>query len=306
MRVLIFGGAGLIGTALTKKFLSEGNEVIVIDNLSTGTEPVAHPQLTYIKLDITTPLSQWTTIPNGIDLIYHLAFPTALCDRKIENQYVEVCTIGMLNILEFARKSCQKIIYGSSISVYGDAKTLPISEKTNTNPILLYGVHKLLNEQYLQLYHTNYNIQYQIIRISDVFGEGDRRKNAINSFIQNSIAQKNIEINGDGNQVRTCTYHKDIANGLFLVSQKPFTNDTFNLSGDEAITMNELAKKIQNLCSSSNTIIHHVERIDNRNYIFDNHKFIDYFGRFEIFGLEKGLQNLISHYKNHESRNSST
>ena len=192
MKILVFGGAGFIGNAIVKKLITHGHTVAIADNLISGDLKNIEtlPTKNYI-IDITNKTS-FSQIDFNPDIVIHLAFPTPLCDRKIQNQFENIASTGMLNVLEYTKNSCNKIIYGSSISVYGIPDKLPITERNKISPLLIYGANKYLCELYLKCYNAQFGLQYNILRISDTFGEFDKRKNAINNFLKSFIKNNNI------------------------------------------------------------------------------------------------------------------
>jgi UDP-glucose 4-epimerase len=295
MKVMIFGGAGFIGSHLTDLLVEDGHNVVLVDNLITGNKPTRTSKGSFFHLDIVSNAG-WSELPKDIDLIIHLAFPVSLCNREYKNQFVSCSTNGMINVLEFCKKTCKKIIFGSSISVYGEPTNLPITEKTPLSPILYYGAHKLLNEHYLTIFSKEFDIKFQILRISDVFGERDKRQNAINNFI--SAIQKNqvLTLTGTGEQKRSYTYVKDVARGIYSLTQSELTNDIFNLVGSTNISIINLVYTISECMKVNPTLNFNTKTNDNRNYIFDNGKLINKIGDFEKIGFIKGLENTIQSF----------
>ena len=289
MKVVIFGGAGFIGSHLTEFFLKFGHKVVVVDSLITGSFPKKTNNLEFHNFDVSCVSSDWSILPKDIDIIYHLAFPTSLCKRDYTTQYIDCCTIGMYKIMEYCNQTCKSIIYGSSISVYGQTQEIPITENTKVDPILFYGAHKFLNEQYLKIFQEENFIRFEIARIADVFGEGDKRANAINNFIKGITNGSTITINGDGTQIRTYTYVRDIAHALYELSQKKLTNDVFNIVGSEHVTISNLLNQISSELKSKPKIYFNESQIDKRNYVFDNSKLISHIGNFEKVGFRNGL-----------------
>lgn len=295
MKIIVFGGAGFIGNSVVKKLLNQGHEVASVDNLISG-DLNNFENLDVINYCIDITNKEMFDLINFVpDLVIHLAFPTPLCNRDVQKQFEEIATTGMLNILEYTRKNCNKIIYASSISVYGIPEVLPITEDNIISPILIYGANKYMNELYLKSYSSEYNLSYTILRISDTFGEFDKRNNAINNFIKGCLKLEHLNINGDGNQIRTYTYVEDIANA-FLLSIENIRNQVFNVASKTHISINNLIKVIENEVGNSSVVIYN-KGIDQRDYIFECNKFIKEFGEFETIGFERGVSNLVSHLR---------
>jgi UDP-glucose 4-epimerase len=295
MKIIVFGGAGFIGSTLLRLLHSRGHTVACADNFITGKRDNLLSEFPSFYVDISDPLS-FKNIHFNPDLVIHLAFPASLCDRNIKNQFEIIASLGMLNVLEFARQTCNKIIYGSSISVYGISNNTIITEETPVNPFLLYGANKYLGELYTRSFHQQFGLQFNILRISDTFGERDLRKNAINNFIRAFIEDSSIIVNGDGEQLRTFTYVGDMANAIAL-SLTRLNNRTYNVSAGNAISINALLAKLKFYFKTEKIIQYKPDLKDNRNYVFDCSKFKTDFGDFELTGLDEGLLRTVEFIK---------
>ena len=297
MRVLVFGGAGFIGKAVLNKLLQAGHTVASADNYITSdknhlsTMPV-------IRFDVDiTDKEAMSSIDFAPDMVIHLAFPTSKCDRSPDHQFEVVASSGMLNVLNFTRATCNRIVYASSISVYGVPTQFPITEKNDVCPILVYGANKSMNEQYLHCYHKEYGTTYNIIRVSDTFGEFDRRSNAINNFIRSFIGGHPIRINGSGQQQRTFTYVDDIAQA-FALAIGQMNNVAYNVASDSSISINGLIERLQLEFNATVEMNYKDVASDDRNYIFDCSRFKNDFGTFEHVGFDQGLKRTIAHLQN--------
>jgi nucleoside-diphosphate-sugar epimerase len=290
---VVFGGAGFIGRHLTQRLLNEGVEVWVVDSLMTGTplEPQAH--LHFLPLDILDFHSMKSRLPSQVNWVYHLAFPTAKCSRERNAQFLEVVTEGMLNVLDYCLGAEARLVYGSSISVYGLAQTQPITESHPLCPILLYGAHKCLAEQYIGVYVQTKSLDATILRISDVFGPYDLRANAVNLFISASLECRSIEIRGDGQQIRTFSFVEDVAEGLSRARHIQSEERIFNLGGCHSLSVLELATQIMDATKNHVPLIFKPEGQDMRNYIIDSSRFRMAVGEFEREGVGRGLEKTV-------------
>lgn len=288
MKIIVFGGAGFIGSALLRKLVEKGHKVACADNLITGRRENIPGRVKFFRTDITIP-SDFEKIDFQPDLVINLAFPTSLCDRKPENQFEAVATTGVLNILEYTRKTCNRIIYGSSISVYGEASENPITENSAIKPVLIYGANKFIGELYTKAYHEQWGTQFNIIRISDTFGERDLRRNAINNFIRAFIKREEITINGTGKQLRTYTYVDDMAEAIALSAQD-LRNEVYNVAASEAVSINTLLERLRILFGEKKKATYNPVKSDSRNYVFDCSKFTTTFGNFGNTSFDEGLR----------------
>jgi len=295
MKIIVFGGAGFIGSALMRLLHSRGHSVACADNFITGSRNNLSSEFPSFYVDISDP-SSFSNIGFNPDVVIHLAFPASLCDRGIKNQFEVVASSGMLNVLEFTRQTCNMFIYGSSISVYGISNDTVITEDTPVNPVLLYGANKYLGELYTRSFHQQFGLKFNILRISDTFGERDLRKNAINNFIKAFMEDTPIIVNGDGEQLRSYTYVEDMANAIAL-SLNRLNNSTYNIAAEDAISINTLLEKLKYLFKTEKTIHFKPDMKDQRNYVFDCSLFRRDFGNFELTGLDEGLRRTIEYLR---------
>lgn len=295
MNIVVFGGNGFIGRYVVEKLHAKGHKVVSADNYSTGDTQFRMDGVHYVDMDITH-REEFARIDITPDRIIHLAFPTALCDRSPQNQFLDVFTLGTINVLEYAKDTCNHLVYGSSISVYGISSDVLISEKSAIRPLLIYGCNKYANELYVDAYHQNHGLQYSILRISDTFGPYDRRKNAINNFIDAFLYNKKLTINGDGSQKRSFTYVEDMANAV-VKSTEMINNGVYNIASSTPVSVNQLVQTMADFFGYKPEIMYNMANSDQRDYVFDCSLFLNAFGQFEETGFVKGLQNTIQFKK---------
>jgi UDP-glucose 4-epimerase len=173
MKILITGGAGFIGSHIVDRYILEGHEVVVIDNLSTGDKQQVNPGAQFYQCDINSMELDTIFAYEKPDLVNHHAAQISV-PFSVENPVEDAKTniIGMLNLLECCRKyGVKKVIFASSGgAVYGEAAEIPTPETCKTNPQSPYALHKMMGESYLAFYKTNYDISYTILRYSNVYG----------------------------------------------------------------------------------------------------------------------------------------
>lgn len=246
MKVAVTGGAGFVGSHVCDRLLADGHSVVVVDSLISGsTENLdgAAERLTSLHVDITDPAFS-KTVPTDVDCIVHLAFPTPLCTRDRSCQFHEVASTGTAQVLDWALASNAKVLYGSSISVYGIPESVPVADAHPVNPMLVYGANKLHGEMLCRTYHEMYGLEFEILRISDVFGPRDCRANAINNFISAAISGSRVRLKGEGKQRRSYTFVTDIADVIVEFAGQSPSNDSLNISGPNAYSIRDVLEAV--------------------------------------------------------------
>jgi len=253
-KVIITGGAGFIGSHLAEE-LAENNEVVVIDNLSTGKlENIKHlidKKIVFKKGDIRD-IDSLENLFEGADYVFHQAavpsVPRSIKDPVSAN---EVNVNGTLNVL-IAAKNCdvKKVIYASSSSVYGDTPTLPKKEDMLPNPLSPYAVSKLTGEYYCKAFSVVYGLKTVCLRYFNVYGPKQDPTSqyaaVIPRFITRILDNKPPIIYGDGKQTRDFTYVKDVVIANILAAETD-AEGVFNIANGKRISINELANEIMDI-----------------------------------------------------------
>ena len=179
-KYVVTGGAGFIGSTLTDKLISDGHEVIVIDNLCTGVEVNINNQATFFNADISqlSPRDELydhaVNMFTGVDTVFHFAARARVQPSIIDPHYYNLVNItGTLNILDLAKQcNVRRMVFSSSSSIYGNVteSNLPTTEKAPVNPLSPYGLQKLCGEQYCKLYSTIHDIETVCLRYFSVYG----------------------------------------------------------------------------------------------------------------------------------------
>jgi len=246
MKVAVTGGAGFVGSHVCDRLVADGHTVVVVDSLISGRtknlDDVAE-RIEVLNADIADSTFS-DVVPNDIDCIVHLAFPTPLCTRDRARQFHEVASTGTAQVLDWALASNAKVLYGSSISVYGIPQYLPVTDEHPVNPMLVYGANKLHGEMLCRTYHEMYGLEFEILRISDVFGPRDCRTNAINNFISAATSGSCVRLKGEGKQRRSYTYVTDIADVVAELAGQSPSNDSLNLAGPNAYSIRDVLETV--------------------------------------------------------------
>ncbi|MFQ5902357.1 MAG: UDP-glucuronic acid decarboxylase family protein [Candidatus Binatia bacterium] len=262
-RTLITGGAGFIGSHLCESFLKRGDEVLCIDNFSTGSqENVAsfssHPRFTFIEHDV----SRFIDVEGPINLVLHFASPASPADYlELPIQTLKVGSLGTHNTLGLAKAKKALFLLASTSEVYGDPKEKPQKEEYwgNVNPIGPRGVYdeaKRFAEAMTMAYHRYHGLDTRIVRIFNTYGPRMRMKDGrvVPNFIAQAIKGEGLTIYGRGTQTRSFLYIDDLIRGIHRLL-KARCNLPVNLGHPHEMTVLEFAKKILELTRSSSPIV---------------------------------------------------
>jgi len=257
MAVLITGGAGFIGSSLAGKLLSEGMEVVVIDNFNNYYSPrikegnikeyINLPGFRLVKKDIRDDLTSMFR-EYKIDQIVHLAARAGVRPSLKEPMlYNDVNVGGTLNLLEHCRKfGIKKFTFASSSSVYGVNSKVPFSEADPLeHPISPYAVTKIAGEHMCRLYHETYGINIVCLRFFTAYGPRQRPEMAIHKFVRLIEEEKEVPFYGDGATSRDYTYISDIVQGVISAMDSEFGFEIINLGDSHIIQLKELVGEIE-------------------------------------------------------------
>lgn len=251
MRILVTGGAGFIGSHLTRRLLQADHEIVVLDNLKTGLREHVPPQADFVAMDICDD-RLIDVVSNGrFDAIVHLAAQTMVDASIREPAYdAQVNIQGTVNVLEAARQGkVQRVVFASTAASYGDvsADQLPIEESQPLSPLSFYGLSKVTVERYLALYQQCFQLDYVVLRFANVYGErqGDGGEGGVISiFTKRLAAGQGITVYGDGSQTRDFVYAGDVANGIYAALTTPNKNTVYNISTQTEISLLELIRTL--------------------------------------------------------------
>lgn len=273
-RILVTGGAGFICSNICEELLSQGANVVCLDNFSTGNinnilNFINHPNFKLIIGDIRN-IKDCEKAVNGIDFVFHEAalgsVPRSIDDPVTSN---EVNVSGFLNML-YASKNAQirRFIYAASSSTYGDSEALPKVEDIIGNPLSPYAITKYVNELYADVFSRTYGIETIGLRYFNVFG---RRQNphgayaaVIPTFVKQFMEYESPIINGDGNYSRDFTYIDNVIqmNLLALLTINPNAiNTVYNTACGDRTTIKQLVIYLQEILGKYDSKIENVNII---------------------------------------------
>lgn len=270
-KILVTGGAGFIGTNLCRRLLEQGNKVYCLDNLSTGRlENLEilknYSNFTFIKHDIINPICNSI----NIDQIYNLACPASPPRYQQDPiKTIKINTLGLFNILNFARNCNAKILHASTSEIYGDPEIHPQNENYRGNvntigPRSCYDEGKRISETICYEYFKNYNLDIKMIRIFNTYGPFMDSKDGrvVSNFINQALKGDDITIFGDGNQTRSFQYIDDLVDAILKIMDLKKEFLPFNIGNPDEFTMIELANLIIELTQSKSTITYKELPID--------------------------------------------
>ena len=263
MRILITGGAGFLGSHLSKRLIEEGHVVICMDNFFTGNKLnfqalLENPNFEMMRHDVTDPFKV------ECDQIYNLACPAS----PVHYQYNAIKTIktsvmGAINCLGLAKRVNARIFQASTSEVYGDPSVHPQPEAYwgNVNPVGIrscYDEGKRCAETLFMDYHRQNGVDVRIARIFNTYGpnmcSGDGR--VVSNFIVQALKGLDITVYGEGQQTRSFCYCDDLVEGFILFMNQGETVGPINIGNPSEFTILELAEKVIKMTGSQSKIIH--------------------------------------------------
>ena len=254
-KVLVTGGAGFIGHHVVNLFLEKNYDVVVIDNLSSGSKYNLHQDSKFIECDIRAELDD-VFLKERFKYVIHLAAqpsaPNSISNPKYD---CECNVIGTINILKASLKcDVEKVIYASTAAVYGDNKEIPLKEETLLIPTSFYGLSKLTSEHYLNLYKKIYGLDNVILRYANVYGPkqgASGEGGVVNIFINKIKNEDTLQIFGDGKQTRDFVYVSDVAQANYeaVCASSSIGKDNIicNVSTKVQTSVNELINNLMKI-----------------------------------------------------------
>jgi len=263
MRILVTGGAGFIGSHLCKRLLTEGDEVICLDNFFTGSEDNIRPLLKNNKFevlrhDITFPIER------EVDQIYNLACPASPVHYQFDPvQTTKTSVIGAINVLDLAKKMKATVLQASTSEVYGDPEVHPQPESYwgKVNPIGIrscYDEGKRCAETLFFDYYRQHAVDIRVIRIFNTYGPNMHPNDGrvVSNFIVQALKNEDITIYGNGSQTRSFQYIDDLVEGMVrMMNNKDKFVGPVNIGNPEEFTIKEFAEKVLKLIPESRSKI---------------------------------------------------
>jgi len=316
VRVLVAGGAGFIGSHVADALLARADEVVAIDNLSTGrASNVAHlanqPKFTLVEHDVTLPLPAHPVFADRFDAVMDLASPASPNNFKtMPLEILAVGSSGTRNLLDLAVAHRARFFLASTSEVYGDPLVHPQPETywgnvSSIGPRSCYDEAKRFSEALTMAYHRVHGVDVRIVRIFNTYGErmrpGDGR--VVNTFIEQALRGEPITLHGDGLQTRSFCHVEDEVRGIVALLDSAVTRPV-NIGNPNEFTMEKLAELVLAITGSQSEIVR-IPLPDEREG--DPHQRCpditlaqDLLGWEPRISLSEGLPRMVHHFRTHE------
>ncbi len=263
-RILVTGGAGFLGSHLCDRLVNEGNDVVCVDNLFTGSKDnirhlLENPYFEFIRHDVIMPIYV------ECDQIYNLACPASPIQYQRDPIYTTKTSMyGAMNALGLAKRTGARILQASTSEIYGDPEISPQVEsyrgRVNTiGPRACYDEGKRVVETLFFDYHRQHNVDIKVMRIFNTYGPnmdiGDGR--VVSNFIVQALKGEDVTIYGDGSQTRSFCYVDDLIDGMIrLMNSRDGFTGPVNIGNPGEFTIRQLAEKVIELTGSRSRIIY--------------------------------------------------
>ena len=262
MNIVITGGSGFVGSYLCEKLINDGHNIIVIDNLLTGSteninDLLDNENFSFIEQDVQDHIE----IEDKVDYVLHFASaasPKAYTEHPVNT--LKAGSVGTINTLGLAKKHSAEYLLASTSEVYGDPLISPQNEEYwgNVNPNgerSMYDEAKRFAEAAVATYSRSYGLKTKIVRIFNTYGPRMQLNDGrvVTNFIVQALRNENITIYGDGTQTRSFSYVEDTVAGIIsLMNSTEY--DVFNIGNPNEMTVGKLAEKIIELTDSTSEI----------------------------------------------------
>ena len=253
MKILLTGGAGFIGSHVTDELIAKGNDVVIIDNLSTGFEYNINPKAKFVKTDITDfKKIENIFVEESPEIIYHFAAQIDVRKSVSDPLFdAETNIMGTLNLIKLSSDfKIKKFIFSSTGgAIYGDTDVRPTPENHPEWPLSPYGIAKLATDKFLNYYNEIFGLKYVSLRYGNVYGPRQNphgEAGVVAIFLNKMLKGEQPIINGDGDQTRDYVYVEDVVKANILALEKENIDKVgiYNVGTSIEISVNDLFKEI--------------------------------------------------------------
>lgn len=297
-RVLITGVAGFIGSHVARRFLAEGHHVIGVDDLSNGRPSNIPEGVEFVRLDLSH-REAVARLPSGCRRILHLAGQSSgeiSFDDPVAD--LEKNTVSTLNLIQYGMANgAERIVYASSMSVYGDAPDQPIPENHPVRPLSCYGVGKLAAEGYLRVYRAQ--LPYTALRMFNVYGPGqdmgNLRQGMVSIYLAQALATGRIEVKGSLQRFRDFVYIDDVVEAWWRSAYaREAQNQAINIATGRRTTVSDLLTLICERLAGASYFVKGATPGDQAGIYADTTRMQSLLGIASTRGLDAGLERFVA------------
>jgi len=303
----VTGGAGFIGSHLVDALVDRGEQVLALDDLSTGQSDNLNPGAEFAQLDIRTPEGAAAVRDWRPDVICHQAAQMSVSRSVREPLFdISVNLVGGLHLLEVAREIGARVLFASTGgALYGDADVLPTPESYPAWPVSPYGVTKLSFEHYLHCYGVQHGLRYVVLRYGNVYGPRQNphgEAGVVAIFCRKMLAGEQPVINGDGRYLRDYVHVADVVRANLLAMDAPDVTGHFNVGTGRPVDVNRVFELVRELIGSSAPEVHGPARPgDQRTSVLDCTLIGERLGWRPQVALEDGLEDTVAWFREHRA-----
>jgi UDP-glucose 4-epimerase len=254
-RILITGGAGFIGSHIAEVLAESGNHVIVFDNLSTGSRANLPDSIKLVRGDVRCVDDLAPVFTDGVDVVLHIAGQASIrLSFQDPANDLNVNTLGTINVLQqCVQHHVPRLLFASSMTIYGHPETVPTPEDTPAVPVSNYGVTKYAAERYVHIMSTRRDLGFDFnvtsFRMFNVYGPRQSLTNAYQGvlafFMGNVLRGEPITIHSDGEQFRDFVYISDVVRAWIKAIDQPATfGETINLGTGRPTSVNQVCDAV--------------------------------------------------------------
>lgn len=304
-KILVTGGAGFIGSNLVDKLILLGYQVVVVDNLLTGSLNNLNKKAIFYEIDITNfhPLEE-IFVKEKPEYVFHLAAGYLVQSLQNPVRDAQINIIGTINLILLCLKyKVKRIVYSNSGGAsYGEPIKIPIDEEHPIHPLTPYGASKYTAEMYLYMYHKNHGLDYIALRYANIYGPRQDPKlegGVISIFINAILKNKQPTIFGNGSNTRDYCYVEDVVNANIATMAKGKAGSYYNIAtGRETSVLQVFGLIKKELKSEASPFFAEPRVGDCMRAVFDNSKIFKELGWKPMFSIEEGIKKTIDWQKN--------
>ncbi len=301
MKVLVTGGAGFIGSHIVDACLAQGHNVVVVDDLSTGSLDNLQTGVEFHEMDVRSPELVKLLRQVKPDAVSHQAGQVNL-RRSVSTPLYDasINVMGSLNLLECAwQAGVKRIVFASSGgAVYGEPANLPCSEDDAANPISPYGTAKRAVEHYLFAYAAMHGLEYLALRYANVYGprqDPAGEAGVVAIFASQMLQGEQVTINGTGEQERDFIYVRDCARANLLALSADTSNTILNVGNGVGISVNDIFGLLKDITGYARDPVLGPSKVGETQKIFlDTHKAAEVLGFSPAMDFEEGLRQTVA------------